>query len=234
MAIDNPTKPRLTQTELYQIKLAKFKVNAEMGNKRIAGKVEVSSPKRRKPGRKRGVSCSLTAIHGKRSSGFRGEYWVYVTDKEGKESRKHFSTTFHGINRRKAKEELVAIAIKDQRWYDGISGLVARAGRPRRVSGPRTSSGAHSELLVCADLIGKGIGAFRNADHTGSVDIIALVGGKAAFRVEVKTGDIFKNGKPACNYRGNLGRFDVLAVALPDGSVSYFGQDGESLFEWLK
>lgn len=81
--------------------------------------------------------------------------------------------------------------------------------------------GAAGELLACVDLMRHGFEVFKNVNPTGSCDLAVEIGGEF-MRVEVKIGTLDANGKPLVETARQLGKFDLLAVVGPDGSVSYF------------
>lgn len=96
-----------------------------------------------------------------------------------------------------------------------------RAANPK----PRLSpgvTGARHELLVCADLMGKGFEVFRAvAPHTCD---LAILQGKILYRVEVTTAYIrtAQTGKQTLYHpRKNSDQFDILARILMDGTITY-------------
>lgn len=82
--------------------------------------------------------------------------------------------------------------------------------------------GALSELRVAADLLAKGYDVFRALSPSASCDLAILKNGKPV-RVEVKTtyrsvaGEIKTPDLP----HDKLKRFDLLALAHPDGTIYY-------------
>ena len=77
-------------------------------------------------------------------------------------------------------------------------------------------TGAISELDVCAHLMRRGVHVFRAQSPHAPCDLIALHGNRA-YRVEVKSAKL--SGKRTVFPAPSSDRFDVLALALPDGTV---------------
>lgn len=84
------------------------------------------------------------------------------------------------------------------------------------------STGTVSELLVCADLLRKGLSVFRSISPACSCDLVVLKG-LELIRVEVKTGFRSASGKHYHNKNPKqVGKHDVLAmVFLKDNSIIY-------------
>lgn len=89
-----------------------------------------------------------------------------------------------------------------------------------RESRHRCTTGAMSELIVCADLLGKGYEVFRSLSPHSSCDMIVLKDGKI-IRIESRTGQR-REGKFYIPF-GNkdIGRSDILAVVV-ESKVFYF------------
>ena len=93
---------------------------------------------------------------------------------------------------------------------------------------PRLSpgiTGARHELLVCADLIGRGFEVFRAVAPHGCD--LAILQDKRLYRVEVTTGHIYttqKGRRSLYHPQKNFDKFDVLALVLLDGTIEYLPQ----------
>jgi hypothetical protein len=92
---------------------------------------------------------------------------------------------------------------------------------PGRKNIPTASVGAISELLVAADLLGRGYEVFRAVSPACSCDLAILSSGVLT-RVEVRTGVIGKTGKVYVSFskKHDVGRSDVLAVVV-NGQITY-------------
>lgn len=82
--------------------------------------------------------------------------------------------------------------------------------------------GAVSELIVSADLLGRGYEVFRSVSQSCSCDLAALKNG-TFLRIEVRTGSVNKQGVMTCSLSKNdIGRSDVLAVVdLSSNRIEY-------------
>jgi hypothetical protein len=74
------------------------------------------------------------------------------------------------------------------------------------------TTGAIGELKVSVDLMERGFELFRALSPASSCDLIASRG-ERFFRVEVRTGIEGTEGRVLCQRKG---RYDILAVVLPD------------------
>jgi hypothetical protein len=92
-----------------------------------------------------------------------------------------------------------------------------------RTATTHSKTGAASELLVAADLLGRGIDAFRAVSPDAPCDLMALKGITSA-RVEVKT--VPKRAKTGLPYRvryQDWGKCDILALYYPaEGLIEYW------------
>ena len=81
------------------------------------------------------------------------------------------------------------------------------------VSG-RSDVGATSELLVCADLLGRGFEVFRAVSPSTSCDLIALKHGRCV-RIQVRTAKLYhrKDGSERLHF-GRGGNHDVVAAVV--------------------
>lgn len=80
--------------------------------------------------------------------------------------------------------------------------------------------GAMHEMLVCADLLGKGYEVFKSISPHSSCDIAIIKDGNL-LRVEVTTGQILSSSGKVCRPHKDFSRFDVLAVVLRNGKINY-------------
>lgn len=93
--------------------------------------------------------------------------------------------------------------------------------RPEWVEGKSAGTiGAVGELKVSADLMARGYEVFRALSPACSCDLAIIANGQL-FRVEVRTGVQYPNGR--LHYRRNLdgSRHDIMAVVLHDGDITY-------------
>lgn len=98
-----------------------------------------------------------------------------------------------------------------QEHIAGINGIV------------RGNRGAVSELIAAADLLNNGFEIFRALSQHCSCDLIAMKD-NVMHRIEVRTGTVYKgSGKLNFPYnsRRDEGRFDVLAVVVDSGRITY-------------
>jgi hypothetical protein len=92
----------------------------------------------------------------------------------------------------------------------------------RGIVASNAEQGAISELLVSADLIKRGYEVFRALSPQSSCDLVALKSNET-LRIEVRTGFLSRGGNLSYGQSHiGSGRYDVLAVALKDGSITYF------------
>jgi Holliday junction resolvase-like predicted endonuclease len=85
--------------------------------------------------------------------------------------------------------------------------------------------GAAAELLVCADLLSKGFHVYRAVSPCAQTDLVVIGNNGSADKIlliEVKSTTYHKDGTPAYKIQPNQkGKFDVLAMMLPDGRIIY-------------
>jgi hypothetical protein len=87
------------------------------------------------------------------------------------------------------------------------------------------TTGAASELIVCADLLKKGFHVFRAQSPACPCDLIAMKR-HGILRIEVRTGTRGNSGKLFFPFSGNdSGRSDVIAVVTHDWEISYLNHD---------
>lgn len=86
----------------------------------------------------------------------------------------------------------------------------------------KASTGAISEMVVCADLLKMGFSVFRSISAACDCDIIAMKDGRI-IRVEVKTAYKLPSGSILCpKKKSQAGKHDVLAmVFLRENSITY-------------
>lgn len=110
----------------------------------------------------------------------------------------------------------------DQRWCSvdcrASAKRAAYAAKNPNAGLPTGTVGAISELKVAADLLGKGFEVFRALSPSCSCDLAILRNGTLV-RVEVTTGHRTGNGR--VTHPSKASRYDVLAVALSDGTIHY-------------
>lgn len=102
-----------------------------------------------------------------------------------------------------------------------------------------SSKGAAAELLVCADLVRRGLSAFRAVSPASAYDLIASTPDGRVWRLQVKKGrrmSINRDGKPRVMYQ--MGRYklpagtDVIAFAILKDpmEVFYFRAEQTAVF----
>lgn len=79
--------------------------------------------------------------------------------------------------------------------------------------------GAISEMLVCADLLKRRYEVYRAISPACSSDLVIHKNGKLE-RVEVRTSRLGLNGEAKCA-APKAGRFDILAMVLRSGEITY-------------
>lgn len=79
--------------------------------------------------------------------------------------------------------------------------------------------GTIGELLVAADLLGKGFAVFRALSPSCACDLAILKDSKLV-RVEVTTASLLQNGKPAYS-KHDPAKYDVLALVFHNGKIIY-------------
>ena len=84
------------------------------------------------------------------------------------------------------------------------------------------STGAISEMIICADLLRRGFSVFRSVSPACECDILILLNGKFA-RVEVKTAYLLPSGKAMYTLtKGQDEKHDILALVFhADNRVEY-------------
>lgn len=81
--------------------------------------------------------------------------------------------------------------------------------------------GAASELIVCADLLAKGLEVFRAVGAQAACDLVIIDEQRRFFRVEVKSVTPNQRGVINCDIRRNIGNFDLIAFVFEDGRIAY-------------
>jgi hypothetical protein len=82
-----------------------------------------------------------------------------------------------------------------------------------------TTLGAVSELLVCVDLMRRGIPVFRATSPACSCDLIGIFDNLPK-RIEVTKGVKLASGQIRWAYH-DTSRYDILALVFADNSISY-------------
>ena len=94
---------------------------------------------------------------------------------------------------------------------------------------PTGATGAASELIVCADLLKKGVHVFRAQSPACPCDLIAM-NGPVILRIEVRTGIMGTRGK--LNFplhRRDEGRSDIVSVVTHDWEIYYLNHQLEEV-----
>ena len=91
---------------------------------------------------------------------------------------------------------------------------------------PTSTVGAVHELVVCADLLRRGLHVFRSVSPSAVCDL-AILDGNKLFRIEVTTGTRSIGGKLQYPTKDPF-KFDILAVVEHSGNITYY-PDLESL-----
>lgn len=166
-------------------------------------------------------------------SGKRGEMWKGRFRVGTFKSRKESWITLGPVNSmtedeaRKALDGIIAKADLQTAsvTHFGLNGIIqAAVHRPDNATMKpgrfRGSMGALSELLVCADLLTKGLECFKAVSPQSSCDLLCITP-SGIVRVEVKTEVLHRSGKGFCDVAHNEGNFDVLALVHRDGRITY-------------
>ncbi len=81
--------------------------------------------------------------------------------------------------------------------------------------------GAMHELVVCADLMRRGLHVYRAMSPHNPCDLAAVVG-DVTLRIEVTTGIYTNSGKGYSHGKASkVKRFDVLAIVMKCGAIHY-------------
>lgn len=159
---------------------------------------------------------------------WRGRWWVYIEQTDGTFIGRRRTTNLgrvDNVNRKDAELALKRRIETYQAKYDRLEVGRASSKADWFVPNPR-ARGAASELIAAVDLMRRGFHVYRNLDPTGHADlIVGIASGLKLFRIEVKTGTLRRDGSPCVEVATKRGKFDILAVVLPDRSVSYFDAD---------
>jgi hypothetical protein len=93
-----------------------------------------------------------------------------------------------------------------------------------------SSLGAALEMIVCADLLLRGLAVFRSVSPACSCDLVILLDGRL-LRIEVTAGSISRtSGKLAFSFH-DPANYDTIAVVLPDKSISMENRRGACLLQ---
>lgn len=107
-----------------------------------------------------------------------------------------------------------------RRTYESLAASEVNVTQKWFITNPLVR-GAAAELLVSVDLMRAGLQVYRNVNPTGSCDLVVELG-QEFVRVEVKIGTLDPTGRPIVETSRQSGKFDVLAVVGPTGSIHYF------------
>ena len=107
--------------------------------------------------------------------------------------------------------------------FVGPSSLVRVTSDKPQIGSSTGSKGAASELCVAVDLLRKGYHVFRAFSPGAACDLIAMRDDGQCVRVEVKTATVV-NGRVFCDIKGQIGKFDLLALVFPHGLIRYLPQ----------
>lgn len=110
-------------------------------------------------------------------------------------------------------------AVRD--WSQPVEGksILGRVITHRQ--GDCGSRGAAAELLVCVDLLDRGIHVFRAQAPNTPCDLIALIGEKSV-KIEVKSSKMTATGKPFIPKAGLKNKtFDAVALVVPGAGIEY-------------
>lgn len=103
-----------------------------------------------------------------------------------------------------------------------------RSIRHQRFKKPvnRCSTGAHAEMIVCADLLGRGLDVFRSISSSARCDLIASSRTRnALIRIDVKSGFRRQNGHVSYPMPIEPNSCDLIAVVLLGGELVYVPDD---------
>ena len=101
-----------------------------------------------------------------------------------------------------------------------FSDLARKIPMPR-VGISAASVGAISELIVCADLMGKGFSVYRALSPNSPCDLMAITPKGECARIEVKTAEMTKGGTVCAIPNLNRNQHDILAVVTRTTDIIY-------------
>lgn len=160
------------------------------------------------------------------NGGWTGRYRVY---REGKmpTGRSVFLGTHSQIPDKEEARRILRLVLKEENERARATEHLANA---QHIIRPATiiQGGKHlpqvrgcvAEMQVVADLLCRGFEVFQPVHDFSSCDLVYLSEGRFV-RVEVKSTTDTGDGPLRCDIRRNIGKFDVLACVLPDGSIQY-------------
>jgi hypothetical protein len=126
-----------------------------------------------------------------------------------------------GVSRERVRQVLIGLGMRTDTY---TRRLPANLGVPPAQFAKRStlSIGAASELIVCVDLLGRGLDVFRSVSQNAKCDVIALDRATGSIsRIEVKTARASLEGKPQFPKPNGHCVHDHVAAVLPDGSIVY-------------
>ena len=153
-----------------------------------------------------------------------GRWSVYTPLTDGRFRSKRRSAILGPVSemtREQAQSEVTRRMMLSQTKFGGWA--VAKHSKKQQwfASNPLVR-GAVAELIAAADLMCSGAEVFMNMNPTGTCDLIVYDAPRGFIRLEVKSGTVSPVDTPLVEVRKKRGKFDALAVVLPDGSVRYF------------
>lgn len=90
-----------------------------------------------------------------------------------------------------------------------------------KIALPSNVTGALAELLVCTDLLERGLDVYRSITPSGRCDLVTVCRSTGETnRVEVKCGRMSRSGKVVCN-PGPHNSFDTLAIVIGNSEIIY-------------
>ena len=106
------------------------------------------------------------------------------------------------------------LAIRRRKWTEDLNAKPTHGAKVTKFKGDG------GEYQITADLIRRGFQVFKALSHTAPFDLVVL-NGDDLMKVECKTGWRGENGLIKWTSVSDYSRFDILAVALSDGTCIY-------------
>lgn len=126
-----------------------------------------------------------------------------------------------GVSRQAVHQALARVGLRP---YPAVVASVGEyVSPPPRFGAPLCSNvaGALAEMLVCVDLMKRGLDVYRSISPSGRCDVVAICRDSGAVnRIEVKCGTRNQAGKVTCQV-GKHNSFDTLAMVVGDGEIVY-------------
>lgn len=128
-----------------------------------------------------------------------------------------------GISRQAVSQAFQRAGFAPAGWERSGRTVAPHTPAPPRFGASLSSnvSGAVAEMLVCVDLMRRGLDVYRSVSPSGRCDVVAICRTTGAVnRIEVKCGLRDKAGRVKCQV-GKHNSFDTLAIFVGDAEIVY-------------